>query len=381
MESAFTDVPLHKQGGGMINPVAEEAERAPQDGEFNLHGGKAYEHWRMTGETPDGLFEVPNPEPAGESGESNDPLEHLTAGERELWLKDGTLPEKPAKTKQEEVAKESKEARAGSADEKGDSQDHPDDTTVDSITEHVKKITPEQHNSAVRTARDNIAKEIEAMPDGAQILEAAKRAGGLPEKLKGVLTHALADLPSAKNAAGVLRILVTNDAQRKQLLNHSPDQVIGIIHKLSAKVASESECRRQVELARKRYPDFDAVALSDNFPMKENTAMWDFVVGSKRSADIAYALGKNPKEFARIDRLPAVAQIRELMKIEASVAGSAGNSNKTARRITQAAAPIRVLSGNGHQSGDEVDQAIKEDDQEAYSRAANARDIARRRRD
>jgi hypothetical protein len=376
MKSAFTDVPLHKQGGGMVNPAAEEAERAPQDGDFNRHGGKEYLHWRMTGETPDGLFEVPEPEPA----ESNDPLEHLTAAEREQWLKDGALPERPAKTKQELVAKESKEATAGSADEKGDSREHPDPdyTTVDSIAEHAKKITPEQHESAVRTVYKNITKEIEAMPDGAQILEAAKRTEALPEKLKGVLTHALADLPSVKHAAGVLRILVTNEAQRKQLLNHSPDQVIGIIHKLSAKVAAHSECRRQVELARNRYPDFDAVALSNNFPMRENTAMWDFVVGSKHSADIAYALGKNPKEFARIDRLPAVAQVRELMKIEATVAGSAGN--KSPRRITQAAAPIRVLAGTGHASGDEVDQATKEGDYDSYKSAANARDLARRRK-
>jgi hypothetical protein len=112
--------------------------------------------------------------------------------------------------------------------------------------------------------------------------------------------------------------------------------------------------------------------------MKENTAMWDFVVGSKRSADIAYALGKNPKEFARIDRLPAVAQVRELMKIEATVAGSAGN--KSPRRITQAAAPIRVLAGTGHASGDEVDQATKEGDYDSYKSAANARDLARRRK-
>lgn len=374
MESAFVDVPPHKQGAGLVNPAAEEAERAPQDAEFNRHGSKEYLHWRMTGETPDGLFEVPDPEPAGESGESNDPLEHLTAGEREQWLKDGTLPEQPAKTNQELRAKESKES--GADDEKGSRADY---TTPDSILEHVNKITPEQHRRAVTNLTQNLKKEVEAMPDAAQIVEAASKIKDLPDKFKIVLTEALADLPSVSHAAGVFRNLAMNPPLVKHMLAQSPADVIGTIHRLSAKVASESECRRHVEAARKRYPDFDAVALNANLPIKESTPLYDFVVSSKHSADIMYALGKNPKEIARINRLPGVAQVRELMKIEASV-GSARN-NKTSRRITQAAAPIRVLSGNGHQSGDEVDQAIKEDDQEAYSRAANARDIARRRRD
>jgi hypothetical protein len=371
--SAFVDTPPHKQGG-MLHPAAEEHERAGKESDeyrdFSRHGSKEYWHWRMTGETQDGLLEIPDVEPT-ESAEPADPLEHLTDAERGQWLKDGTLPEKPAKSQQEKIAKEAKERSGESVDEK----DHPDYTSEDSVRDHVSKVTKEQHEQAVQNLPKKLDKELLAMPDGKHVLEMAGKTEKLPVKLQGVLIHALADVP---NSAGVFRLLALNPAALKQMQTQSPEQVIEIVHALSARVAVEGQARTQVADARKRYPDFDKVVFNDQLPVRENSPVFNFCVFSKHGADVMYALGQDPKELFRINKLHPIAQIRELTKIESRVAST--RAKPTTRRITNAPPPTRVLGGNSATSADEVEQAVREDDFESYKAHANARDLARRRK-
>jgi hypothetical protein len=68
--------------------------------------------------------------------------------------------------------------------------------------------------------------------------------------------------------------------------------------------------------ARKRYADFDKVALGDHW--KPTPIMMDVILDSDRSADLAYYLGANPEEADRISRLSPGRQAAELGKIEAS---------------------------------------------------------------
>jgi hypothetical protein len=146
---------------------------------------------------------------------------------------------------------------------------------------------------------------------------------------------------------------------------------------------------KRVGKAREKYADFDAVAFA--VPMPEKSPLFGFILDSAHGTDVLYHLGKNPGDLERIQGKPVmaadgksvvkfegglspIAQIRELSKIETKV-----STVTPAKRITQAAAPIRVLGGNSSATADEVEHAVNEGDQEAYSRAANARDLARRR--
>lgn len=146
---------------------------------------------------------------------------------------------------------------------------------------------------------------------------------------------------------------------------------------------------KRVGKAREKYADFDAVAFA--VPMPEKSPLYGFILDSDHGTDVLYHLGKNPGDLERIQGKPVmaadgksvvkfegglspIAQIRELSKIETKV-----SAVTPAKRITQAAAPIRVLGGNSSATADEVEQAVNEGDQEAYTKAANARDLARRR--
>jgi hypothetical protein len=150
------------------------------------------------------------------------------------------------------------------------------------------------------------------------------------------------------------------------------------------------EQRKRVDKAREKHADFDAVAFA--VPMPEKSPLFGFILDSAHGTDVLYHLGKNPADAERIQGKPVfaadgktitrfegglspIAQIRELSKIEAKFS----TPTPPAKRITSAPPPPTVLNGNGAVGSDEVEQALKEGDQEAYSKAANARDLARRR--
>jgi hypothetical protein len=100
------------------------------------------------------------------------------------------------------------------------------------------------------------------------------------------------------------------------------------------KVALEWEAEKEV--ARKKYPDFDKVALDPSVPVSQT--MFDALRG-KHSGDILYILGSNREEAARICSLPPVQQIKEIGKIESRL------TIKPEKKISGAPPPPSTLSG------------------------------------
>lgn len=102
----------------------------------------------------------------------------------------------------------------------------------------------------------------------------------------------------------------------------------------SQQSAMEWESRK--ESARKKYPDFDQVALNPTVPV--SSVMFDAAKG-EHVGDILYVLGSNRGEAARIFSLPPVQQIKEIGKIEARL------TTKTEKKVSGAPPPPSTLSG------------------------------------
>ena len=95
------------------------------------------------------------------------------------------------------------------------------------------------------------------------------------------------------------------------------------------------------EDARAKYDDFEQVAYNPKLPI--SNAMAETIQASDIGPDIAYYLGTNPKEAARIAALRSpILQAKEIGKIEAKMA-----SEPILRKTTSAPAPIAPISGRG----------------------------------
>ncbi|CAO3372882.1 hypothetical protein [Azospirillum argentinense] len=95
--------------------------------------------------------------------------------------------------------------------------------------------------------------------------------------------------------------------------------------------------RAQVDAAKGKYGDFEAVAFSA--PISESVA--HMVAASDVGADLAYHLGKNPDEARRISALPPVAAARELGRLEAKLSAA------PPPKQTQAPPPVPTVNGRG----------------------------------
>lgn len=91
------------------------------------------------------------------------------------------------------------------------------------------------------------------------------------------------------------------------------------------------------EQARDKYEDFEQVAYNPNLPITD--VMAETIQASDVGPDVAYYLGANPKEAARISRLAPFLQAKEIGKIEAKLADS-----PPVKRTTNAPAPITPVT-------------------------------------
>jgi len=96
------------------------------------------------------------------------------------------------------------------------------------------------------------------------------------------------------------------------------------------------------EAARDKYEDFDDVVYTDDLTI--TPAMAQVIKTSEVGPDVAYYLGKNPKEAERIARLDPLAQARELGKIEVKVS----DTPAPVKKVSSAPDPITpVRRGTG----------------------------------
>jgi hypothetical protein len=109
----------------------------------------------------------------------------------------------------------------------------------------------------------------------------------------------------------------------------------------------------QVEDARTKYTDFDAVAFNPNVPV--TAAMQAAILESDMSADVAYHLGKNPDVAFRLATMSPIAVAREIGRIEQTIL-----STPAVVKATQAPDPISPVgqrSANVQKDPDKMSDA------------------------
>lgn len=108
----------------------------------------------------------------------------------------------------------------------------------------------------------------------------------------------------------------------------------------------------QVDKGAEKYDDFAEVALDPSVPISE--VMAEAIAESDVGVELAYHLGKNRTEAARIAALGPVAAARELGKLEAKLTAA------PPIRSTSAPAPITPVKGAAKTEKDPSDMSSKE---------------------
>ena len=95
--------------------------------------------------------------------------------------------------------------------------------------------------------------------------------------------------------------------------------------------------RDREETAREKYDDYEDVVYNPKLAI--TPIMAQTIQASDMGPDVAYYLGTNPKEAERIARMPAIAQAKEIGRLEAKIA-----SAPPVKRTTSAPTPISPVS-------------------------------------
>ena len=95
--------------------------------------------------------------------------------------------------------------------------------------------------------------------------------------------------------------------------------------------------RDREETAREKYDDYEDVVYNPKLAI--TPIMAQTIQASDMGPDVAYYLGTNPKEAERIARLPAIAQAKEIGRLEAKIA-----SAPPVKRTTSAPTPISPVN-------------------------------------
>ncbi len=107
-------------------------------------------------------------------------------------------------------------------------------------------------------------------------------------------------------------------------------------HEIAARAAQDAWTEAAAGF-RQKVPDFDAVAHNPNLTV--TPVMADAIRESSRGAEIAYYLGRNPAEAARIASLAPVSQATAIARLETRVCAAPQPS------VSRAPEPVGTLSG------------------------------------
>lgn len=111
------------------------------------------------------------------------------------------------------------------------------------------------------------------------------------------------------------------------------------------RIAQEEAARVQeslsqkLESARERYDDFDEVVTDPSVPISNDMAL--AIAECDHAGEVAYFLGKNPNEAARIAALNPRAQVREITRLDDRL----GGQKKEVKKPVPTVSPVRGQTG------------------------------------
>lgn len=188
------------------------------------------------------------------------------------------------------------------------------ENSLDAATEQDDGEADQTEAEAEETGEqaEEKAEDAGKVPDGVQQRineitrkrrEAERRAERLEAKLKKLESQSMDDLDYEDQIAHK----TLNISRREQIENDRE----------AAQELAHEAYQARVEAASSKYPDYAQVTGNPNLAI--TPAMAETIMDSDYGPDIAYHLGKNPVEAARIAQLNPPSQARELGRIEAQV--------------------------------------------------------------
>lgn len=138
------------------------------------------------------------------------------------------------------------------------------------------------------------------------------------------------------------------------------------------------EFKTQVDSARKKYKDFDEVALSNDVgKLIPNGSIIDLcILQTPLGAETLYYLGQHPEKISEILKMKPFQQSEALVKIQLDLQKPAA----PAKPISKAPSPPVELGTRGAVPGNEAERAAKQGDFRSFREAQNAKDLAKRAR-
>ncbi|KKN66545.1 hypothetical protein LCGC14_0470790 [marine sediment metagenome] len=125
----------------------------------------------------------------------------------------------------------------------------------------------------------------------------------------------------------------TPEEHTEAVVEHKADKLVQEREAQTQQAEIDEAYNEREEVIREKYDDFEQVAYNPKLPVTE--AMAQTIRFSEIGPEIAYHLGTNLKEAARISRLPPLSQAREIGKIEAALV-----ADPPQKRTTSAPPPI-----------------------------------------
>ena len=185
----------------------------------------------------------------------------------------------------------------------------------------------------LRNENDELSEKLKATRERLKRIEEAAQ-GAAPPKQDDFETYE--EFQAALSAHHAMRMM--DDRQRKDVEREMEAQQREIerVQRQQHEEIAQNWAAQAAD-AKTRYADFEQVAFSA--PISDQVAQ--MVASMDAGADVAYHLGLNPAEAARISRLPPVEAAMELGRIEARV-----NAPKP-KTVTQAPDPVSTVRSNG----------------------------------
>lgn len=144
----------------------------------------------------------------------------------------------------------------------------------------------------------------------------------------------------------------------------------------------------KVEKARGKYADFDAVVLqTPDLPFRQGGIIDASVLKYDEGAELAYYFTQHPEEAARIDNMDVFDAHAEVLKVREQFRAPSGITETESSNTSSARPPApnlppppTILGARSTVARDEAEAALAKGDVAAYMRAANARELAARRK-
>lgn len=190
---------------------------------------------------------------------------------------------------------------------------------------HVAQIRTERE-AALARAQQAEARKASILNAGAMDTEPTERDFSDPLELSAARAIWKQDAKRAERFAKEAETEATE--ARKQAENFTQQE----------RAALRQSFEAQVDEAKGRYADYEAVARAPDVPVSD--AMADLIITSEQGADVLYHLGQNRGLAAQIARMSQVEAARAIGRIEASLQAP------KPRTETNAPAPISPVKGS-----------------------------------